>query len=111
MKCVPISGLKLDKRSAQGIKRIQEVSKLSEVMVKALGYCSFVNIFLGNKVPEIAFNIYQSDWKTLQQSMSSLAPIQRRMIEDEARYQVLDHYGDSKQRVFWEGIVDGCKIN
>jgi len=110
MQCVPINSVKFDKRSIEGIERIKNINGFSSLLTKVIGIGTFANIFLGNKVPELTFNIYQTDWAMIHQSMMALPSIQRKIIEDEARYQILDHQLDYKQRQFWEGISYGCKI-
>jgi len=61
MECPTIIGLKFDEKSLNGIKRIQQLKELSDILVKIFALGTFANIFLGNKVPEITFNIYNSD--------------------------------------------------
>jgi len=110
MQCTVISSISLDKKSIEGIERIKSISGFPEVLTKVLAYGTFVNIFLGNKVPELTFNIYQTDWSMLHQSMMALPSIQRRRISDIARYQIIDHQMYYKQLQFWKGISDGCEI-
>lgn len=110
MECVAISSIKLDRKSLEGIKRIKDINGFQSLISSVIGLGTFANIFLGNKVPEITFNIYQTDWTQLHQTLMALPSIQRKVIEDIARFQILDHQFDYKQRQFWEGILYGCKI-
>ena len=110
MKCPTILGLKFDQKSIRGIEKIKRVNELSTVLSKFVAIGTFANIFLGNKVPEITFNIYHFDWHLFHDALNEIPTISKSVIEKEASLQILDHMGDPKQRQFWEAVLDGCSI-
>ncbi|MDH5232720.1 MAG: hypothetical protein OEY38_21890 [Gammaproteobacteria bacterium] len=81
------------------------------MLAGALGGGLLVNLFLGNKAPAVAFNIRSTDWVTFTQAVHAIPTIKKRLIEDEALYQLLDYFSDPKQKLFWEGVVSGCAIH
>ncbi|MCF6346087.1 MAG: hypothetical protein L3J00_06415 [Thiomicrorhabdus sp.] len=68
------------------------------------------NIFTTKGVPTTAFNISQADWESFAKSSTHLMSFQRSVIQAEAMKQKFRHQGDSKQRIFWEAIENGCSI-
>jgi hypothetical protein len=69
---------------------------------------AFTNIFLGNGVLKSSYNITQTDFVTLAESIRGLPAIQRKVIRDIAAMQALSHIG--KEFRFWRGVADGCRI-
>jgi len=110
MRCPTIIGIKFDEKSIKGIARIKQLNELSSVLVKIVALGTFANIFLGNKVPEITFNIYNSDWHLFHEALNTVPSLVKISIKNEALAQIFDHMDDPKQRQFWEAIVDGCSI-
>ncbi len=108
--CPTIIGLKLDRQSVLGIKTIESnISSLQTAGV-LLSTGFIFNIFTTKGVPTTAFNISQADGESFAKSSTHLASFQRSMIQIEAMKQKFRHQGDSKQRIFWEAIENGCSI-
>ena len=108
MNCSPIQGLVFDSRSREGLRRIRQIDELSDALAASLGLGTFASIFVGSSAGEAIYNITATDWELLAEAMAAVPQIRRRLVQDEARYQILDHPGDPKQRRFWEGVLDGC---
>lgn len=108
--CPTIVGLKFDQRSIEGIERIKEIREISSALLIAMPVGVFANIFLGNKISEISFSIFSTDWERFSKAMAGIPAIVRREIEKEVDYQVLDHFSNPQQRAFWEAVGKGCAI-
>ncbi|MCF6299336.1 MAG: hypothetical protein L3J01_05600 [Thiomicrorhabdus sp.] len=108
--CPTIIGLKLDRKSTLAVKTINSIISDMKATRAVISTGFIFNIFTTSGVPSTAFNISQADWEDFAKSSSHLASIQRSLIQIEAITQKIRHNGDSKQRIFWEAIENGCSI-
>ena len=108
MKCVFINDVKFSKESIEAINDIRRRSQFATALSIAMPTGVMLSIFLGNKSLQSAYNISQTDFKTLSKAITSMPSIQRKVIYDIAAMQALTHSGKESQ--FWRGIADGCDI-
>jgi len=108
MKCVFINDVKFSQDSIEAIKDIRRRSQLATALSVAMPAGVMINIFLGNKPLQSAYNISQTDFASLSKAMASIPSIQRKVIRDIATMQALTHSG--KEAQFWRGVADGCDV-
>ncbi len=86
-----ITGLTFDQSSRLALQEIRYRKKLFKVLKMSIGGGTIINIFLGNKSYEAAWNINSTDFKTMAQAISGVGSIQRRVISGIAWRQALGH--------------------
>lgn len=102
-----ITGLTFDQSSKLALQEIRYRKKLFKALKMSIGGGTIINIFLGSKSYEAAWNIYSTDFKTMAQAVRSVGAIQRRVVSGIAWRQALRHTG--KEAMFWEGIHDALE--
>jgi len=108
MQCNTLFGLKLDSKSIVAIEDIKRRTNMTAILSKLLPFGVLTNIFLGNGVLKSSFNISQTDFMSLSESVAALSGIQRRVVEQIAMEQQVLHSGN--ERLFWEGVQNGCEL-
>jgi hypothetical protein len=108
MECIPIDNLSFDYESLEAIRDLRKRRQIVDVLSIALPVGAMANIFLGNGVLKSSYNITQTDFVTLAESIRGLPSIERKVIRDIASLQALSHFG--KEFLFWRGVADGCSI-
>ncbi len=108
MKCAFINEVTFSQASADAIKDIRRRSQLAAALSGVMPAGVMINIFLGNKPLQSAYNISQTDFELLSKAMASVPLIQRKVIRDIATMQSLAHTG--KEADFWRGVADGCDV-
>lgn len=112
MKCVPITGLKLDNESKAALKRIKDKRNLANALSAVLTVGVFNSIFTKSSAPQAAYNITQTDWNLYSEAMAALPKIQKGIIEKEIDMMII-HYqlGEYNHKLtqFWKGMKEGCR--
>ncbi|WP_038494402.1 hypothetical protein [Collimonas arenae] len=106
--CPDIPHLRLDHRSQQGLDEIRSKLALAKFGAAITGGGVLAQIFYRSSSAHAAYNITQTDWKLMAESMSAWPVISQKVVRDIALYQALDHQNDLAQRRFWEAMADGC---
>ena len=89
-------------------KRIIAAKLLQQLLVPLV----FANLFLGPSGPgtglKLALDIEETDWVLLAQAVRAIPDIMKKVIRDDAAYEILDHdmAGDRELKDFWQGIRD-----
>lgn len=109
MECPSIVDLQLSEKDLEALEAIRKVERNGDWLEKALPVGVLATIFLGNRAPEVSFNIASTDWVLFTQSMNSISPIVRRRVSDIAKMQRLRQGLTYQQRQFWEAVDNGCR--
>ena len=109
--CEAITGLVLDKKSTDAIKRINDKKKYGNALAAMLSAGVFSSIFTRSNSVQVAYNISQTDWALYAEAMKSVPAITKRAIEKEVELMILDYKMQNNRKLlaFWKGMYEGCK--
>jgi len=107
-RCHPISLLKLDKKSKEGIKRIAKLKNSALLSSGTLAGGQILLLFVNQNSIGAAMNISSNDWSSFFSALEALPKAFVKEIQNEALYQQLDHFNDRNQKLFWQGVAEGC---
>lgn len=111
MECPTIEGLVFDQKSLDGIALLKRKRELANMAANALSLGTVVNLLLGRSNSLTTANSIRShDWVMYANSMRTIPDAGRRVIKVNAQMQELDHLNDSKQRLFWKAVAEGCHV-
>lgn len=71
-----ITGLTFDQSNRLALQEIRYRKKLFKALKMSIGGGTIINIFLGNKSYQVAWNIYSTDFKAMAQAIGSVGSIQ-----------------------------------
>ncbi|MDF0604238.1 hypothetical protein HZU77_001030 [Neisseriaceae bacterium TC5R-5] len=108
--CPQIEAIKFDQNSLAAIEEIRQKVKVANLGAAMTGVGVMTTIFYRNGPLSASYNIYATDWKLVQESMNSWSAILKRVVQDIAYRQEMDHFADRKQKLFWKAVADGCQI-
>lgn len=107
-RCHPISLLRLDNKSKEGIKRISKLRNSALLSSGTLVGGQIMLLFIKQTPGEAAYNISANDWALFFTALEGLPKAFVKEIQKEALYQQFDHFNDRDQQLFWEGVASGC---
>jgi len=82
----------------------------AKALAVAKGGGVILNIFDGNGMLEASYAIYDTDFKTLKQSMGAIPAIKRKTIENIADMAWLNT-SNHKEKQFWQAVSNGCSVH
>ena len=109
MECPNIENLKFSQTSIDAIEEIRQKRELSDLLIKAIGYGTWANIFVGNGMLEMTYSLYSTDFESMAKTMAKVPLITRSMIQKISHMTYL-RVSDYKEKQFWSAVGRGCSI-
>lgn len=110
MDCPNIGEIKFSPVSLDAIENIRSKHVYANALAVAMGGGVILNIFAGNGMVEASYAIYDTDFKTLKQSMGAIPAIKRKTVENIADMAWLNT-SNHKEKQFWQAVSRGCSVH
>ncbi len=108
MKCPNLSGLEFSKKNLEYLDKARELTRHTDQLTKALSFGSLAAIFVGNGALVAQFNISNTDFALMAESLSSVSKIKRYELQ-KISYSAYRNSSSYKEREFWKAMINGCK--
>ncbi|MCX2765375.1 MULTISPECIES: hypothetical protein [unclassified Pseudoalteromonas] len=108
MRCPNITGLEFSKENLESLEQVRELTKKTDLLTVAFSFGTLAAIFVGNGSLVAQFNIANTDFAQMAESLKTVPKMKRHSISIIA-YRAFQNATSHKEREFWKALVNGCK--